>query len=324
MPKPPHLIEVLAFPNVQILDVTGPSQVFATANRLSGQGAPLYDIRIVAADDQITSCSGLTLQTQPIAKAGDPVGDPAGGTVIVAGGYGIDAACRDPALIHWLIRRATLAGRIASVCSGAFLLAEAGLLDGRPAVTHWNRCAEFAARFPQVKLNPDPIFIRDGHIWTSAGVTAGIDLALAMVEQDHGQRLALAVARQLVVFLKRPGGQSQFSAALSLQTRDPRFQALHAWIAANLTRRLTLEVLADQAGMSVRSFARHYHQGTGQTPAQAVEGIRVEHARGLLEAGGTVATAARRSGFGATETMRRAFLRRISIGPQDYQQRFGR
>ncbi|MGP4668591.1 helix-turn-helix domain-containing protein [Agrobacterium pusense] len=218
--------------------------------------------------------------------------------------------------------RAPRVRRMASVCSGAFLLAEAGLLDSRRAVTHWGRCDEFTKRFPKVRLERDPIFLRDGSIWTSAGVTAGIDLALAMVEEDHGRALALTVARELVVFLKRPGGQSQFSVPLGLQTVDDRFMELHAWIATNIARPITLDILADQAGMSRRSFVRHYRQRTGRTPAEGVEMIRLERAQGLLETGSSVETTARKCGFGSPETMRRLFLRRLGVGPKEWQERF--
>ncbi len=311
-------IEILAFPDVQLLDATGPAQVFSSATELAGRsGPPLYDIALVAEEGEVTSSSGVALRCRPLSTIG-----PAPDTAIVAGGRGVNAACRRPALIDWACRRAAETRRMASVCSGAFVLAEAGLLDGRRAVTHWNRCAEFAARFPRVHLEPDPIFLRDGPIWTSAGVTAGIDLALAMVEEDHGRALALAVARELVVFLKRPGGQSQFSTHLGLQIADGRFSDLHAWIGADLTRRLTLAALADQAGMSERSFARHYRLRTGHTPAEGVELIRLEHAKGLLEAGASVSETARRCGFGASETMRRAFLRRLGVGPKEWRDRF--
>ena len=178
---------------------------------------------------QIRTSAGLVLETTPL-----PSAEIALDTLIVPGGWGVNAACEDFALVDWVARRSRDAARTASVCSGAFLLATAGLLDGRRAVTHWGRCAEFAQRFPAVRLDPDPIFIRDGDFWTSAGVTAGIDLALAFVEADLGRRIALAVARQLVVFLKRPGGQAQFSATLALQHGDERFDRLHAWILDNL------------------------------------------------------------------------------------------
>ncbi|WP_425623833.1 GlxA family transcriptional regulator [Agrobacterium radiobacter] len=312
-------IEILVFPDAQVLDATGPAQVFASANRLSRATADgPYEVALVSEETQVTCNSGIKLLCQTL-----PTGKPAPDTAIVAGGSGVNAACNRPALIEWVHDRAPRGvRRMASVCSGAFLLAEAGLLDGRRAVTHWRRCDEFAKRFPKVRLERDPIFLRDGSIWTSAGVTAGIDLALAMVEEDHGRALALAVARELVVFLKRPGGQSQFSVPLGLQTVDDRFAELHAWIAANLARPVTLETLADQAGMSCRSFVRHYRQRTGRTPAEAVEMIRLERAQGLLETDTPVATTARKCGFGSPETMRRLFLRRLGVGPKEWQERF--
>lgn len=312
-------IEILVFPNAQLLDATGPAQVFASANELSHAIAkvPLYEIALVADEAEVTCNSGITLKCEPFAGGIPPVD-----TAIVVGGSGVNAACRRPELIEWVRSRASRVRRMAAVCSGAFLLAEAGLLDGRRAVTHWHRCDEFASRFPQVSLERDPIFLRDGSIWTSAGVTAGIDLALAMVEEDHGRPLALAVARELVVFLKRPGGQSQFSAPLKLQASDERFSDLHAWMSANLARPLTLDTLADKAGMSRRSFARHYRKRTGRTPVEAVETIRLERAQGLLEAGASVSATARKCGFGSAETMRRVFLRRLGVGPKEWRERF--
>ena len=197
------------------------------------------------------------------------------------------------------------------------------MLDGHRAATHWSLCAELARRFPRVQVEPDPIFVHDGKAWTSAGVTAGIDLALALVEEDLGRAVALAVARYLVVFLKRPGGQAQFSAALALQD-EGRFDALHGWMAEHLSGDLSLHVLAGQAGMSERSFSRHYLEATGQTPARAVERLRVEAARNLLmDSRVPVKRVAQRCGFGAEETMRRSFLRLLAATPQEYRSRFG-
>ena len=249
---------MLAFPDVQLLDVAGPLQVFATANDLARMaGRPALYEPVTVADGALTlSSAGLGLATQPL-----PTPRSAVDTLIVAGGWGVHAACHDKRLVRWVKARAKDARRVASVCSGAFLLATAGLLDGRRAATHWSRCSEFATRFPKVRLEPDPIFVQDGKVWTSAGITAGIDLALALVEEDQGHELALAVARQLVVFLKRPGGQAQFSAALALQHGNGKFERLHAWIADHLTGDLSVEALADAAGMSERSFVRHYRAG---------------------------------------------------------------
>ncbi len=220
--------------------------------------------------------------------------------------------------------RALRARRVASVCTGAFLLAAAGVLNGRRAPTHWSLCAELAQRFPAVHVEPDPIFVRDGPVWTSAGVTAGIDLALALVEQDLGRTVALAVARYLVVFLKRPGGQAQFSTALFLQTSEDQFGALHEWINEHLSGDMSLPVLASQAGMSERSFSRHYAKATGLTPGRAVERLRVEAARRLLsESRLPLKRISQRCGFGSEETMRRSFLRQMAATPQDYRARFG-
>lgn len=314
----PHRVEILAFAGAQILDVTGPAQVFATANDLTAStGSLLYEIALVSLAGDVVTSSGLALRAEAAVACRR-----APGTLIVSGGFGVNAALHDKALIGWIRQRAASAERTASVCSGALLLAEAGLLDGRRAVTHWDRCAEMRARYPSVLLDPDPIFVRDGTIWTSAGVTAGIDLALAMLEADHGQPLALAVARELVVFLKRPGGQAQFSAVLALQTADETFATLHAWIAAHLDRDLTLATLASQVGMSVRTFCRRYRRGTGRTPSEGVELIRLDGARRLLEEGASVSRTATRCGFGSTETMRRAFLRHLGVGPNSYRERF--
>jgi transcriptional regulator GlxA family with amidase domain len=328
MPKSPRfsptsvrVVELLAFPLVQLLDVTGPFQVFASANDLVREagGQPPYDLRVVAQSGaQVMASAGLQLSTRPLPLAGAAVD-----TLMVAGGQGVEAAAADPVIIEWLQMRATRARRIASVCTGAFLLAASGLLDGRRAATHWSYCAELARRFPKVRVESDPIFVHDGLIWSSAGVTAGIDLALALVEEDLGPALALAVARYLVVFMKRPGGQAQFSTALSLQMADDEFAALHEWINNHLADDLPLPVLADRAGMSERSFSRHYAEATGLTPARAIERLRVEAARRLLsESGLPVKRIYRRCGFGSEETMRRSFLRLLAVTPQDYRSRF--
>jgi transcriptional regulator GlxA family with amidase domain len=320
-PKAIRLIEVLAYPAVQLLDVTGPIQVFASANDfvVAGGGAPPYLIKVVAPGGEgATASAGLTLAAGPLTEDGEALD-----TLLVAGGKGAETAAEHPELIEWLRRRAGQARRIASVCTGAVLLAAAGLLDGRRAVTHWEYCARLAQRFPAVRVEPDPIFVRDGSVWTSAGVTAGIDLTLALVEEDLGRSVALAVARYLVVFLKRPGGQAQFSTALALQAAEDKFGALHDWINGHLGEDLSLSVLADQAGMSERSFSRHYAEATGQTPARAIERLRVEAARRLLSESRTpVKRIVQRCGFGSEETMRRSFLRLLTVTPQDYRSRF--
>ena len=320
---PPRLTEVLAFPQVQLLDVAGPIQVFAAANELTTKTeAPApYAIRVVAPEGApVRATSGLTFVTAPLPDPAEPLD-----TLIVAGGQGVMQAADDPSLVAWLRARASAARRIASVCTGAFLLAAAGLLDRRRAVTHWEYCDQLGRRYPEVKVEPDPIFVRDGDVWSSAGVTAGIDLSLALVEADLGRGVALAVARQLVVFLKRPGGQAQFSAALSLQSSaDDRFAGLHGWLAGHLAGDLSLSRLAAQAGMSERTFLRRYREVTGMTPARAVERLRVEAARQLLvETRLSAKRIAARCGFGSEETMRRSFARLQGVSPQDYRRRFG-
>lgn len=320
-PNPIRAIEVLTFPAVQLLDVTGPVQAFASANDLvaNAGGAPPYRLKLVTQGGQsVISSAGVTLAAAPRSQRSEALD-----TLLVAGGQGVEAAAATPALVDWLRQRATQARRVASVCTGAFLLAAAGLLDGRRAVTHWKDCGRLAQRFPAVHVERDPIFVRDGRVWTSAGVTAGIDLALALVEEDLGRSIALAVARYMVVFLKRPGGQAQFSAALALQAADDGFGALHDWINRHLSDDLSLSVLADRAGMSERSFSRHYAETTGQTPARAIERLRVEAATRLLSESRTpVKRVAQSCGFGSEETMRRSFLRLLAVAPQDYRSRF--
>jgi transcriptional regulator GlxA family with amidase domain len=315
------VIEIVAFPSVQLLDVSGPLQVFSTANDIVGEsgGAPPYAPRVVAqGGGDVIASAGLG-----IAAGRLPPLDAALDTLVIAGGEGVQAAAADPALVDWIRRRAKHARRVASVCTGAFLLAATGLLDGRRAATHWSLCDELARKFPAIRVEPDPIFVCDGALWTSAGVTAGIDLALALVEKDLGRTVALAVARYLVVFLKRPGGQAQFSTALSLQAAEDKFGALHHWIGAHLADEMSLAILARQAGMSQRSFSRHYTEQTGLTPGRAVERLRVEAARQLLlESRLPIKRISRRCGFGSEETMRRSFLRLLGSSPQDYRARF--
>jgi transcriptional regulator GlxA family with amidase domain len=213
---------------------------------------------------------------------------------------------------------------VSSVCTGAFVLAKAGLLDGRRATTHWASCDRLAARYPAVTVEPDPIFVRDGNVYTSAGVTAGMDLALALVEEDLGRKTALEVARRLVLFVKRPGGQSQFSAQLAAQTADREpLRELQDWIGGNLDADLSVPALARRAHMSERNFARAFRRELGLTPAAYVEIARVESARMALESAATpVEVVARQAGFGTVETMRRAFHRRLGVGPADYRARF--
>ena len=317
------VIHVLAFPNAQVLDVTGPLQVFASANdlmRQQGQALP-YAVNVIAAGaEPVLTSAGLALVTDPLPMAGA-----ACDTLVIAGGWGVYGAAEDVALLDWVRQKSAHSRRTASVCTGAFLLAAAGLLDGCRVATHWTRCEELALKYPQLQVEANPIFIQQGAMWTSAGVTAGIDLCLALVEEDLGRAVALEVARHLVVFLKRPGGQSQFSVTLSLQRSGSRFTELHAWIADSLAKDLNISTLAAQAGMSERSFVRHYRAETGQTPARAVELIRVETARQrLADNDAPIKRIALQCGFKCEETMRRSFLRVMAVTPQAYRERFSR
>ncbi|AZF63035.1 GlxA family transcriptional regulator [Pseudomonas sp. LBUM920] len=314
-------IHVLAFNNAQVLDVTGPLQVFATTNDLARQrGQPLpYAVSVIAAQaDPVMTSAGLALVAAPLPAADAPCD-----TLVIAGGWGVYGAAEDAALVDWVTQKARHTRRMTSVCTGAFLLAASGLLDGCRVATHWTRCEELARKFPSLTVEANPIFIQQGSVWTSAGVTAGIDLCLALVEEDLGRAVALEAARHLVVFLKRPGGQAQYSVALSLQKGDGRFADLHAWVAENLTLDLNIPTLAAQAGMSERSFVRHYRAETGQTPARAVELIRVETARRqLADSTASIKRIAVQCGFGCEETLRRSFLRALEVTPQAYRERF--
>ncbi|EPJ81294.1 MAG: helix-turn-helix domain-containing protein [Pseudomonas lactis] len=317
----PKIIHVLAFENAQVLDVTGPLQVFASANDLARQhGLPLpYAVNVIATQaGPVMTSAGLALLAEPLPAIDQPCD-----TLVIAGGWGVYGVAEDPTLVQWVRDKSLHTRRMASVCTGAFLLAASGLLDGCRVATHWTRCEELARKFPALTVEANPIFIQQGAVWTSAGVTAGIDLCLALVEDDLGRAIALEVARHLVVFLKRPGGQSQFSVTLSLQKSDSRFAELHAWIADNLTLDLSIATLAAQAGMSERSFVRHYRTETGQTPARAVELIRVENARRqLADSTTSIKRIAMQCGFGCEETLRRSFLRALSVTPQAYRERF--
>ncbi|ETK39237.1 MAG: AraC family transcriptional regulator [Pseudomonadales bacterium RIFCSPLOWO2_12_60_38] len=317
----PKIIHVLAFENAQVLDVTGPLQVFASANDLARQrGLPLpYAVNVIATQaGPVMTSAGLALLAELLPAIDQPCD-----TLVIAGGWGVYGVAEDPTLVQWVRDKSLHTRRMASVCTGAFLLAASGLLDGCRVATHWTRCEELARKFPALTVEANPIFIQQGAVWTSAGVTAGIDLCLALVEDDLGRAIALEVARHLVVFLKRPGGQSQFSVTLSLQKSDSRFAELHAWIADNLTLDLSIATLAAQAGMSERSFVRHYRTETGQTPARAVELIRVENARRqLADSTTSIKRIAMQCGFGCEETLRRSFLRALSVTPQAYRERF--
>ena len=306
-------VVIAAFPECMSLDVVGPAEVFASA------GA--YDVAVVAPDPEpFFMSNGMRVVPD---SAMEDVRGPID-TLVIAGGAGTRRAATDPRVIRWVRSAAKRSRRVTSVCSGAFVLAEAGLLDGRRATTHWQWCDTLARMYPAIDVERDAIFVVDGSTYTSAGVTAGMDLALALVEEDLGAEVAREVAQQLVVFLRRPGGQSQFSAQLATPAaeREP-LREVQAWIAANPAADLSVGALAERAAMSPRNFARAFRRETDMTPAAYVESVRVEQARIALEGSDEqVEAIARHLGFGTVETMRRAFHRRLGVGPAAYRARF--
>ncbi len=317
---PDRLIDILAFPDVQLLDVAGPLQVFASANVWAVEAGlpPPYRVRVIARSSPVMTNSGVALIAAAL-----PASTASLDTLVIAGGSGVRQAVEDRTLVRWIASRALRARRVVSICTGAFLAAAAGLLEGRRAVTHWRACDELARSNPSTQVEVDPIYVRDGSIWTSAGVSAGVDLSLALVEQDVGHHIAIAVARDLVVFLKRPGGQAQFSRTLALQAKDDTFGRLYAWMAENLDADLRVGALAARAGMSERTFVRRYRAAAGQSPARAVESLRIEAAQRLLTSSVLpVKRIARRCGFSSEETMRQAFRRRLALAPREFRARF--
>ncbi|MEO8603045.1 MAG: GlxA family transcriptional regulator [bacterium] len=320
----PRRIALLGFDGVQSLDLTGPLEVFATASWFCTQrgDAAAYTTEIVAPTARpITSNSGLRMVPDRAIGAVRGRLD----TLIVAGGS-VERMVADRVVRRWLVGQARRVRRLASVCSGAFILAEAGLLAGRRATTHWAGVERFVERYPDVDVEADAIFVRDGDVYTSAGVTSGIDLALALVEDDLGHAIALQVARWLVVFLKRPGGQSQFSSHLAAQAIPPgRLKDLPEWIVGHLREDLSVDALAARLAMSPRHFARVFRQESGVTPAKFVERARLDAARRQLENGGLgFEDVAGRCGFGSAEQMRRTFTRHLRIVPIDYRRHFQR
>jgi transcriptional regulator GlxA family with amidase domain len=303
------MIGVLVFSDFQLLDASGPISVFEIASRLAGTTA---SIRVLAeVPGGVRSSSGVELLARGLRSAGHL------STLIVAGGEGVIAASRSAKLLAF-VRAAEKRGvRIASVCSGAYILAEAGLLDGRRATTHWRRTPHFLSSYPRVKLESDRIFVRDGGIWSSAGISAGIDLALAMVTEDFGEEVARQTARQLVLYDRRSGGQSQFSSLLELKAPAGRFGPLLTWAREHLDTPLTVEHLAERAGMSSRHFTRAFVAETGTTPFKAVERLRIEVARQRVQSSSeAIERVAQSTGFRDPERMRRAFIRAFGQPPQ--------
>jgi transcriptional regulator GlxA family with amidase domain len=316
---PVRRVLILAVDGAQSLDILGPVEVFHTAVAMAPEAG--YDVSLVVpgAGGRVRLSNGLHMYAEPL-----PDPPPRHDTLVVAGGRGTREAIHDSAIVAWVAAAAARARRTTSVCTGAFLLAEAGLLSGRNATTHWRYCASLAGRHPDIGLDPDAVYVRDGDVWTSAGVTAGIDLALALVEEDVGREVALAVARELVVFLRRPGGQSQFSRALAAQQATrPALRELQAWIGGHLDADLSVAALARRANLTERSFSRAFRREVGQTPAAYVEGLRIERARILLEDGAeSLHAVARATGFASAEVLRRAFHRRVGVSPAAYRERF--
>ncbi len=311
----------VVYPNIVLLDLVGPLQVFTHVLDQQDR-SPGYETAVVSLrGGRVSTNTLVSIETEPISRyLGKSVH-----TLVVVGGDGAYTEMQNKDLVTAVDELASEAKRICSVCNGALILAAAGLLDGRRAVTHWEDCQQLEDQFPAVTVERDPIFIKDGNTWTSAGVTAGMDLALAIAAEDFGRAAALELARSMVVPVVRAGGQSQFSPMLSQQSVDAsgRFDALHEWIATNLTKDLRVDALAEQAGMSARNFARHYTRTMKTTPAKNVEAIRVDVARGLLETtADSVKKIANRCGFRDDERMRRAFMRHLKTSPSGYRERF--
>ncbi len=303
------MIGVLVFPQFQLLDAAGPVSVFEIAARFAGQSPSIKVLAVTPGP--VRSSSGVEM----LARGLKPYG--AITTLLVAGGEGVEAAARCDKTLDFVRTMARRGIRLASVCSGAYILAEAGLLDGRRATTHWRRTRHFLITYPEVKLEPDRIFVRDGNIWSSAGITAGIDLALAMVTEDFGDEIAQKTARQLVLYNRRSGGQSQFSSLLELKAPNGRFGPLLSWAREHLDAPLTVENLAEQAGMSSRHFTRAFIAETGTTPSKAVERLRIEVARERVQSSGeAIEQVAQLTGFRDPERMRRAFIRAFGQPPQ--------
>lgn len=315
-------IAIVAFPGVTLLDISGPAQVFAELQEIEPPSASYSLSYLSTSGGLVPTDVGMMIDTAPISGLRPHQID----TLLIPGGPGIWALRQDAVLMKWISQVLPKARRVASVCLGAFVLAWTGALDGKRAATHWRYCPRLADGFPKIRVEPNAIFVKDGRVWTSAGVSAGIDLALALIEEDFGHAAALEIARRLVVFLKRPGGQSQFSTVLAAQASDAegRFSALHAWIVENIAGDLKVETLVEKVGMSPRTFARAYTSRTGMTPASGVEALRVETARQLLESReiSGVVEVARRAGFGNDERMRRAFVRHLGVSPSEYRSRF--
>jgi transcriptional regulator GlxA family with amidase domain len=313
------LIVMLVYPGVMTMDVFGPLEAFSTANHTAGR--TLYRLEI-AGMTKAPVATSLGIEITPTVALDDIAGPI--DTLLVSGGFGQAEASTDQRLLAWLRTNRLRARRFGSICTGAFVLAAAGLLDGKRATTHWVMAKELAQRYPQITVDADRIFVRDGNIYTSAGVTTGIDLALGLIEEDHGRTLSLRVARALVAYLKRPAGQSQFSNHLLAQfAASPPVRQAQEWALENLSADLNVKALAKHARMSERAFRRAFVEETGEAPRDFVERIRIDAARSLFEeAPLPVQVVAARCGFESADNLRRAFVRRLGVTPHDYRQRF--
>jgi transcriptional regulator GlxA family with amidase domain len=323
-PVKPRRIVFAAYDGVSLLDLAGPLGAFRVAAAFGGANDSGVSYECAVASVQggpVKTADGVALVTESMRSLRRKPID----TLVVPGAFTVDDATRDRALIQWVRRRAASCRRVCSVCIGSFLLAAAGVLDGRRVTTHWMHALLLATRHPRVTVEPDAVFVRDGAIWTSAGVTTGIDLALALIEQDAGRDLAMSVARILVVYLRRSGGQSQYSALLAAQAESESgaFGELERWISEHLNSNLKVEALAERVRMSPRNFARVYAATRGRTPAKAVEAFRLDAARRRLEeTDDRIEFIAKVCGFGSKEQMRCAFLRNMKIPPREYRRRF--
>lgn len=323
--RAPHTVLLLVFPDFQLLDATGPADVFAAVDEhLPPAKRPAYRLEALSlAGGLVRSSTGLELATRALSEPEQA----AGCTVLVAGGFGVQAALQQGDLARWLARAAPHATRCASVCTGAFLLAQAGLLDGRPVVTHWRYAQWLQRLFPRVRVMPDALFVRDAQFYSSAGVTAGMDLCLSLVEEDHGRDVSLQVARGLVMYLRRPGGQRQFSAELLAQQAPPggQMERLVAWLRERLGQTVDVEEMAAQMAMSSRTLHRHCQAEMGMTPAKLLLQLRLERASQLLEGGEPgLKRVAQQAGFGSEYNLRRAFVQALGVTPGEYRQRFCR
>ncbi|MEM1205243.1 MAG: GlxA family transcriptional regulator [Acidobacteriota bacterium] len=313
----------LAFSRVALLDLVGPWEVFSFANKLAAAESPPYDLELVSAEGSATiqSFGGISLASHCSAESCRGAID----TLVVPAADLKTWPAGSPDGSSKILRRlAARSRRVVSICAGAFLLADAGLLDGKKATTHWRGAEELSARFPKVDVQADSIYVRDGNVYTSAGVTAGIDLALALVEEDLGRALALDCARHLVVFMRRPGGQAQFSATLASQQAERNsIHELITWAADNPSSDLSVEAMAGRVHMSVRNFSRVFRNEVGETPAAYVEKVRIEAARRRLEeTDQSLDVVAASCGFGSADSMRRSFHRVVNVTPSDYRRRF--